>query len=119
MDFQGVQFSYPTRPDIPVLQGLTITIKTGQKVALVGASGCGKSTAVGLLERFYSPKKGDIVSSFLDSHSAPIQLSRIFNCFHNHTYLFSESVMIKDEITLFNPLTAVGHYTVYGNLTFL
>lgn len=66
VDFQGVQFSYPTRPDIPVLQGLTITIKTGQKVALVGASGCGKSTAVGLLERFYSPKKGDITIDGID-----------------------------------------------------
>jgi len=38
-----------------------LKIKSGQKVALVGASGCGKSTAVGLLERFYNPKKGFIV----------------------------------------------------------
>lgn len=62
MDFLDVKFNYPSRPDIPVLQGLSLKIMTGQKVALVGASGCGKSTAVGLLERFYLPKKGDIVS---------------------------------------------------------
>ena len=54
-------FNYPTRLDANVLQGLTLHVKAGQKVALVGASGCGKSTSVGLLERFYNPKSGIIV----------------------------------------------------------
>ena len=60
--FEKVEFSYPTRPHVPVLQGLTLDITKGTKVAFVGASGCGKSTSIGLLERFYNPKCGNIVS---------------------------------------------------------
>ena len=52
--FQDVQFSYPTRPDFTVLKGLNFTIKSGEKVALVGPSGSGKSTIINLLMRFLS-----------------------------------------------------------------
>ncbi|KAK2508313.1 hypothetical protein MC885_021629 [Smutsia gigantea] len=51
--FNEVMFNYPSRPDIPVLQGLSLGVKTGQTLALVGSSGCGKSTVVQLLERFF------------------------------------------------------------------
>uniref|UniRef100_A0A8C6GRA8 P-type phospholipid transporter n=1 Tax=Mus spicilegus TaxID=10103 RepID=A0A8C6GRA8_MUSSI len=61
--FNGVQFNYPTRPNIPVLQGLSLEVKKGQTLALVGSSGCGKSTVVQLLERFYDPMAGSV---FLD-----------------------------------------------------
>ena len=53
--FQDVCFSYPARPDIPVMKGLNLEVKVGQTVALVGPSGCGKSTVVQLLQRFYNP----------------------------------------------------------------
>jgi len=49
------------RPDVPVLRGLNLNIKAGQYVALVGSSGCGKSTTVGLIERFYDPIAGDVL----------------------------------------------------------
>lgn len=49
-----------TRPEQPVLQGLSIAAKPGQLVALVGASGCGKSTVIALIERFYDPNSGDV-----------------------------------------------------------
>ena len=65
LEFSDVKFNYPTRPDIPVLQGMTLSIGQGCSVALVGASGCGKSTSVGLLERFYDPLSGTVT---LDSH---------------------------------------------------
>ena len=60
IEFRDVHFRYPTRPEQPVLRGLNLTVKPGQYVALVGASGCGKSTTVALLERFYDPLAGGV-----------------------------------------------------------
>ncbi|KAL5340193.1 P-loop containing nucleoside triphosphate hydrolase protein [Aspergillus crustosus] len=60
IEFRNVFFRYPTRIQTPVLQGLSFTIQPGQFVAFVGASGCGKSTTVALLERFYNPLAGGI-----------------------------------------------------------
>ena len=62
---EDVDFVYPSRPDAPILRGLTVTIKPGQRVALVGQSGCGKSTCVSLVERFYDAARGSVVSDFV------------------------------------------------------
>lgn len=59
---QAVEFRYPTRPNIRVLDGLQLDIDRGKTVALVGASGCGKSTVIQLLERYYDPDQGIVVS---------------------------------------------------------
>ena len=61
MKLKDVHFNYPTRPDVPILKGLTVNVNKGQTLALVGSSGCGKSTIIGLLERFYNPRSGTIV----------------------------------------------------------
>ncbi|XP_029307520.1 ATP-dependent translocase ABCB1 [Cottoperca gobio] len=59
--FDGVTFNYPTRPNVPILRGLNLKVKKGETLALVGSSGCGKSTTIQLLERFYDPKEGTVL----------------------------------------------------------
>ncbi|KAG1064833.1 hypothetical protein G6F42_026928 [Rhizopus arrhizus] len=65
IQFNHVNFAYASRPDVPVLQDISLTISPGMTVACVGASGSGKSTIVQLLQRFYDPKDGQIT---LDGH---------------------------------------------------
>ncbi|KAJ2777742.1 hypothetical protein H4R18_004989 [Coemansia javaensis] len=60
IELDDVHFHYPTRPDVPVLRGLSLRVRAGQRVALVGESGCGKSTTVSLVERFYDPVAGAV-----------------------------------------------------------
>ncbi|ORY35855.1 multidrug resistance protein 1 [Naematelia encephala] len=56
--FENVKFHYPSRQTVPILKGLTTVFEAGHTVALVGASGSGKSTVVSLVERFYDPTAG-------------------------------------------------------------
>uniref|UniRef100_A0A3B4DWT9 Bile salt export pump n=2 Tax=Pygocentrus nattereri TaxID=42514 RepID=A0A3B4DWT9_PYGNA len=60
IEFMDCKFTYPSRPDIQVLNGLCVSVKPGQTLAFVGSSGCGKSTSVQLLERFYDPDSGKV-----------------------------------------------------------
>ncbi|KAM8934651.1 bile salt export pump-like [Pelodytes ibericus] len=67
IEFINTRFTYPTRPDIQVLNGLHVSVKPGQTLAFVGSSGCGKSTSVQLLERFYDPDFGKVL---IDGHNS-------------------------------------------------
>lgn len=69
IDFRGVTFAYPSRPQQQALRNISFTIPAGSTAAFVGHTGCGKSTVVSLLERFYDPSSGAI---FLDGD--PIRL---------------------------------------------
>ncbi len=68
--FKDVHFNYPSRPDMAVLKGIDFNIRAGEKVALVGQSGSGKSTIVRLLMNFYKLDKGEITvdDSLIDSY---------------------------------------------------
>ncbi len=65
IEFKGCRFTYPSRPDIQVLRGLEVSVHPGQTLAFVGSSGCGKSTSVQLLERFYDPDEGQVVWNYI------------------------------------------------------
>ncbi|XP_057588764.1 phosphatidylcholine translocator ABCB4 isoform X3 [Hippopotamus amphibius kiboko] len=71
-----VVFNYPTRPNVPVLRGLSLEVKKGQTLALVGSSGCGKSTVVQLLERFYDPLAGTVLLDGQEAKKLNIQWLR-------------------------------------------
>ncbi|EDW79334.1 uncharacterized protein Dwil_GK13588 [Drosophila willistoni] len=76
VEFQDVFFRYPSRPEVIVHRGLNIKIRAGQTVALVGSSGCGKSTCVQLLQRFYDPVFGSVLLDDLDIRKYNIQWLR-------------------------------------------
>ncbi|WP_244631032.1 ABC transporter transmembrane domain-containing protein [Aureimonas sp. ME7] len=74
--FENVAFHYPAAPDRPTLRGLDFTVQPGETVALVGASGAGKSTVFALLERFYDPSGGRILVDGIDIRSADVATLR-------------------------------------------
>lgn len=59
--FENVNFHYPSRSAIPILRNISFEVQPGQSVALVGSSGCGKSTIVNLLLRFYQHNSGKVI----------------------------------------------------------
>ncbi|CAO4376960.1 unnamed protein product [Caenorhabditis nigoni] len=88
--FEDIEFAYPTRRTTNILNGINLSIEPGKTVALVGPSGNGKSTLVGLLQLFYSPQSGRIL---LDG--TPIQ-----NIDHHHYH--TKIALVAQEPTLFS-----------------
>ncbi|KAM9487233.1 bile salt export pump-like [Clarias gariepinus] len=76
IEFKDCRFTYPSRPNIQVLRGLEIEVSPGQTLALVGSSGCGKSTSVQILERFYDPDDGQVLIDGHPSHEINVQFLR-------------------------------------------
>ena len=74
--FSGVSFRYPTRPETDVLRNLNLTIYEGETLAIVGESGCGKSTVIGLVELFYYPSSGVVEYFGMDLKEVNVQWLR-------------------------------------------
>uniref|UniRef100_A0A914ZBL4 ABC transmembrane type-1 domain-containing protein n=1 Tax=Panagrolaimus superbus TaxID=310955 RepID=A0A914ZBL4_9BILA len=98
---ENIEFSYPTRKDVKILEGISFDALPGQTVALVGSSGCGKSTIVQLLLRYYNPDNGKII---IDGH----ELSEI-----NIHFLRNMIGVVSQEPILFN--CSIEENIQYGN----
>ncbi|ELK12571.1 ATP-binding cassette sub-family B member 5 [Pteropus alecto] len=111
IEFREVSFFYPCRPDVLILRGLSLSIEKGKTVAFVGSSGCGKSTSVQLLQRFYDPMKGQVLFDGVDVKELNVQWLRsqiaivsqepvLFNCSiaENIAYGDNSRVVLLDEI---------------------
>jgi ATP-binding cassette, subfamily B, bacterial len=91
--FESVSFSYPSRPDIRVLDGISLRVRRGEKVALVGPSGAGKSTIFHLLLRFYDPASGTITFDGVRLTDAdPFELRRRIALVPQDAVVFGSSI---------------------------
>uniref|UniRef100_A0A8B9ECX2 Multidrug resistance protein 1 n=1 Tax=Anser cygnoides TaxID=8845 RepID=A0A8B9ECX2_ANSCY len=93
LEFKNVYFNYPARPDIQILKGLNLKVNCGQTVALVGGSGCGKSTTVQLIQRFYDPKEGTITIDGQDIKTLNVRyLREIIGVVNQEPGLFATTI---------------------------
>ena len=102
VNFNNVSFSYETRDDVEVLKGISMNVKAGQQIALVGPSGSGKSTLSALLLQFYKPISGSIL--FDDKNANEYFLSELRN----------EMAIVPQEVILFGG--TIKENIAYGNL---
>ncbi|CAF2677139.1 unnamed protein product [Rotaria sp. Silwood2] len=101
LQFEGVHFIYPNRSESIILQNFELKIKAGQQVALVGTSGCGKSTTIQLIERFYDANIGRLLADSHDVRSLNLQWYR------------SQIGIVSQEPTLFD--MSIKENIAYGD----
>ncbi|OEL18047.1 ABC transporter B family member 19, partial [Dichanthelium oligosanthes] len=89
VELKKVMFAYPSRPDVTVLSGFSLLVKAGSRVAVVGASGSGKSTVVWLVQRFYDPVDGKVMVGGIDVRELDLK------------WLRAECAMVGQEPALF------------------
>ncbi|KAM5157180.1 ATP-binding cassette sub-family B member 5-like [Mantella aurantiaca] len=101
LELHKVTFNYPSRPDVQVLKELSIKISSGKTVAFVGSSGCGKSTSIQLLQRFYDPLQGEVMFDNVDVKKLNVQ------------WLRSQIGIVSQEPVLFN--CSITENIAYGD----
>ncbi|KAF3482471.1 uncharacterized protein GIQ15_05230 [Arthroderma uncinatum] len=99
IEFKNIRHVYPSRPDVLTLNGINLLFPGGKTTAIVGASGCGKSTIAGLIERFYEPISGEIL---LDGHDITSL---------NLQWLRQQVAIVTQQPTLFST-------TIFENIRF-
>ncbi len=100
-ELQDVVFAYPSRPDVTVFNRFSLTIEAGKTVALVGQSGSGKSTVIGLIERFYDPQHGAVLFDGVNIRTLQLRWYR------------EQLGLVQQEPTLF--ATSIYENIRYGN----
>jgi ATP-binding cassette subfamily B protein len=101
ISFSDLHFSYPTRRELPILKGINLHIEPGQKIALVGHSGAGKSTVVQLLMRYYKPDSGQVLIDGQSSDQIDMKAWR------------SNIAVVPQEVILFGG--TIKENIAYGN----
>ena len=99
IEMKKVDFAYPSRPESLVLRQFCLEVKPGTSIGLVGKSGCGKSTVIGLIQRFYDVESGSVKVDGVDIRQLDIQWYR------RHTALVCQepviySGSIRDNIVI-------------------
>ena len=100
VEFEGVRFRYPTRPEVEALKGIDLAVRPGETVAIVGKSGSGKSTLLNLLLRFYDPDEGCVMVGGRDVRSL------------DPTWLRSQIATVQQEPVLFS--RSIAENIAYG-----
>ena len=106
IEFSNVSFAYPSRPSQPVLRNLNLRIEPGEVVAIVGASGCGKSTVVSLVQRLWEPSEGNI---WIGDGERVVGLDEV-----DVRWLRDKQAVVSQAPTLFD--TSVAENIRYGSL---
>ena len=109
ISFKEIFFNYPSRPDVKILRGLSLDISSGKTIALVGSSGCGKSTCIQLVQRFYDPDHGKVTLDGVDLKELNVGWLRenigivsqepvLFDCSIKENVLFGKPSATDQEI---------------------
>ena len=94
IEFINVTFCYPSQPNKTILKNFNLKIRRGESIGIVGSSGCGKSTIIQLLLRFYDPKEGEILIDNINIKEYDlISLRKQFGVVTQDTTLFKESLL--------------------------
>ncbi|XP_055812126.1 ABC transporter B family member 1 [Solanum dulcamara] len=102
LELKNVEFSYPSRPEIKILNNFNLIVPAGKTIALVGSSGSGKSTVVSLIERFYDPTSGQLLLDGNDIKTLKLKwLRQQIGLVSQEPALFATS--IKENILLGRP----------------
>ncbi|UJR24177.1 hypothetical protein I4U23_027143 [Adineta vaga] len=101
IEFDGVYFTYSNRSNAIILQDFNLTVEAGKKIALVGVSGCGKSTSIQLIERFYDTSIGQLLIDSKNIQTLNLQWYR------------SQLGIVSQEPVLFN--TSIHDNIAYGD----
>lgn len=98
LEFQNVMFCY--EENRPILQGASFTVEPGEKVAIIGQNGSGKSTILNILLRFYQPDAGQVLADGIDVNSLSLENYRsLFSVVSQEPYLFLGDILENVDLT--------------------